>query len=124
MRARWQVVVAVAALVLAAALMWVRSLRQQAWLEEMVASGCWPLVSMADIVALVWASVALVLVAGVLLIVGRRNGSSRAGTAATIQLALGIAVLVVAALFALYAWTLPFDPLDGIDGSGLPCGGG
>lgn len=125
MRARWRVLAALLALIAAAVLMWVRSLRQQAWLEQMLENRCWPLVSMADLVALAWGSAALVVLAGVVLVRGGSRGTTRpGGRTARALLMAGVAVLVLAALFVLYVVTLPTGPLEGVDGSGLPCGGG
>lgn len=124
MRARWQVGVAVAALVSAGALLWLRGVRQQAWLDEMLERECSPLVPVTDIVLLAWGAAALALASGVLLlhvgILGVRTSSRSGGVA----LAAGIAVLLVALVLVLVVWASPMDPLDGLDGSGLPCGGG
>lgn len=122
---RWQIVLAVVALAAAGALVWVRIARERAWLEEMLATGCSPLVPIGDIVVLAWVAAALVLLAGIVLLrVGWRGLRERVGAWTIAELVVGIVVLLAALGLGLDAVLMPTDPLHGLDGSGLPCGGG
>lgn len=125
MRARWQLALAGGALVAAGALLPVREARERLWLESMVANGCWPLIPVTDVVVLAWSSFGLALIGAVLLLrVGLRCiRAARAGLG-TVLLVGACAALVAALVLGLAAFGTPTTPLQGVDGSGLPCPGG
>ncbi|TCO50660.1 hypothetical protein [Actinocrispum wychmicini] len=111
----------------AVVLFWVGGIRQQQWLDTVRAAKCRDVPPLPDLTATDWGGVGLFALATVCLACLAslpRRGARRVWARRTVAALLAAAAFAGLLVGGVAAATRPTSPSQGVDGSGLPCGGG